>query len=220
MKETNKSTAAFEDYYALGPGRSLAILCQRYRIETEHKPPTRQLSTLKKWSTLFSWQQRVADRDLDIAQKTKAEFEERQAKALTTGFALRFQRIEALNDLALQLQAETKETDRVWLPDVKQIGQGERAERVDIVRFNAGLISQFRETLDDIALEMGERVKGIDVNVDWRNAARDAGVTDPDAVYEETVRKLMEHMGRSDAGGCTPGSAPAEDGAGTIPPGA
>ena len=161
MKETNKSTAAFEDYYALGPGRSLAILCQRYQIETEHKPPTRQLSTLKKWSTLFGWQQRVADRDLDIAQKTKAEFEERQAKALITGFALRFQRIEALNDLALQLQTETKEKDRVWLPDVKQIGQGEHAERVDIVRFNAGLIAQFRETLDDIALEMGERVKKI-----------------------------------------------------------
>lgn len=52
---------------------------------------------------------------------------------------------------------------KVWLPDVKQIGGGEHAERVDIVRFNAALIEQYRGTLDDIAKEKGERKQKMEV---------------------------------------------------------
>jgi hypothetical protein len=43
------------------------------------------------------------------------------------------------------------------VPDVKSIGSGEFAERVDLVRFNAALLEQFRGTLDDIAQEVGQR---------------------------------------------------------------
>jgi hypothetical protein len=47
----------------------------------------------------------------------------------------------------------------VWLRDVKQIGSGDNAERVDIVRFNAALFEQFSNYLDDIAKETGGRVQ-------------------------------------------------------------
>jgi hypothetical protein len=40
---------------------------------------------------------------------------------------------------------------------VKQIGGGQYAERVDIERFNAPLISEYRGILDDIARETGGR---------------------------------------------------------------
>jgi hypothetical protein len=52
---------------------------------------------------------------------------------------------------------------KVWLPDVKQIGGGEHAERVDIVRFNAALIEQYRGTLDDLAKETGGRKQKMEV---------------------------------------------------------
>jgi hypothetical protein len=45
----------------------------------------------------------------------------------------------------------------VWLPDVKQVGSGENAERVDIVKFNSALIAEYRSTLADLAAETGGR---------------------------------------------------------------
>lgn len=52
---------------------------------------------------------------------------------------------------------EVFEEDKRWLPDVKSIGAGEFAERVDIVRFNEGIINQLRGTLADLAAEVGDR---------------------------------------------------------------
>ena len=42
---------------------------------------------------------------------------------------------------------------------MKQIGSGELAQRVDLVRFNGPLISELRETLADLAKETGGRVQ-------------------------------------------------------------
>lgn len=58
----------------------------------------------------------------------------------------------------------TKTRPNVWLKDVKQIGSGESAERVDIVRFNAAMFEQLRGTLDDIAKEVGGRVQRQEVS--------------------------------------------------------
>ena len=77
---------------------------------------------------------------------------------MQSGFALKHERIQALNALAEMLLEEVKEVDKRWCPDVKSIGQGEFAERVDIVRFNGSLIEQARKSLEDIAAELGERI--------------------------------------------------------------
>ena len=164
MQESNRARHAFEDYYALGPGRSLPILSAKYRKQSKVRPPTRQLSQLKKWSTVFLWQERIAQRDAEITAKALVGLEDRKRQALESGFALMFERVGTLKELAGLLWGEINVEDKRWLPDVKQIGMGENAERVDIVRFNAPLIEQFRKALDDIAAEVGERVKGLELS--------------------------------------------------------
>lgn len=51
----------------------------------------------------------------------------------------------------------------VWLRDYKQIGSGEFAEKVEIYRFNAALVSEYRAALDDIAKEVGGRKQKVDM---------------------------------------------------------
>lgn len=86
------------------------------------------------------------------------EIEKERIRILQSGYALKHERIKVLNELAEMLLGEIKEVDKRWCPDVKSIGQGENAERVDIVRFNGSLIEQARKSLEDIAAELGERI--------------------------------------------------------------
>lgn len=177
--ESNKARQAFEDYYALGAGRSLAKLAKAYQSQPKPSPPTKLLSTLKHWSSAFDWPGQVAARDAELARE---QFEAMKKAARETGYALIEKRLTDLDKLADLLFEEINTEDKRWLPDVKQIGQGENAERVDIVRFNAPLIEQFRKTLDDIAAEMGQRVKGLELT------GKDGGpieVRDIEAIREQ-----------------------------------
>ena len=122
--------------------------------------PTKQLSTLQRWYRAFDWKSRVAKQDAEIA---RAQFEEIKARSVESGFAHYPARVQALIELGDMLLEEIYEDDKRWLPDVKAVGAGESYERIDIVRFNSPLIEQFRKTLDDIAAELGERRKGIEL---------------------------------------------------------
>lgn len=64
---------------------------------------------------------------------------------------------EALDPYDRALQAHSRRRPNVWLRDVKGIGSFENFERVEIVRFNAALIAEYRGTLDDLAKESGGR---------------------------------------------------------------
>lgn len=167
--ETRRANDALYDYWLMGPGRSLRLLLDQYRQQTDdesatEKPPTVRFRTLGGWSSRYQWQARV-DRAKEIADDEIAELERetRKQAILSSGFALQYNRIASLQKLADLLEGELYEEDKRWLPDAKQIGAGDMAERVDIVRFNRALIEQFRQTLDDIAAEMGERVKGLEL---------------------------------------------------------
>ena len=99
--EKPEAARAFEDYYALGEGRSLSRLAAMYRASTE-PAPTRHIRTLKDWSTRHGWQQRVKDRDAEDAAEVRKALKERTAKFrshLLTG-------LEA--DIRLKLQELTK----------------------------------------------------------------------------------------------------------------
>ncbi len=92
---------------------------------------------------------------------------------MQSGLALAHNRVEQLKVLAIFLKTQMYEQGKggvyhnVWLPDVKQVG----GERVDIERFNAPIISEFRATLDDIAKETGGRKAQlkVDANVNYEN---------------------------------------------------
>lgn len=171
-RETTKAVQACNDWIRLGPGRSLPDLLEKYTALNQDEPPTLSLATLKHWSSVYDWQKRAEAYDAEI-ERQKNEYRQ---QVLQTGLALDYERVIKLKRLADFLISQIYERDEngayhnVWLPDVKQIGSGDQAERVDIERFNAPIIDQFRGVLDDLAKETGGRRKRNDnLNIDLRS---------------------------------------------------
>jgi hypothetical protein len=187
---------ACNDWLRLGPGRSIAALLSHYLDKSNFvkrfNPPSQSSKTLATWSSRFKWSERARVFDAEWEQLKN---QERQAE-LNFGLALDDERIRKLKRLAEFLEAQVYELSapdddtgqqvyhNVWLPDVKQIGSGDDAEKVDIERFNSGLIIQYRETLEDLAAEVGGRVKrqevagagkdgAIRIELKWANDADD-----------------------------------------------
>lgn len=163
--ETDDAVIACNDYLRMGVGRSLYKLCFRYQSATNPLPPTKRLMTLKDWSRNFEWQARASEYDATWENRKTAERE----AIFNHGLALDYERVTRLMRLADFLEGQLYEQSsegvyhNVWMPDVKSVGSGEFAERVDIERFNPGILEQFRKTLDDIAQETGGRVKRTDL---------------------------------------------------------
>lgn len=175
--ESDNAVVACNDWLRLGTGRTLSALIEKYSESFQNTPPTTSINTLKDWSKKFEWAERATEYDADYEAIKNAE---RQA-VMNYGIALDYERVRKLKRLADFLEQQIYEKGigedyhNVWLPDVKQIGAGEFAERVDIERFNGELISQYRATLDDLAKEVGGRkqkteISGADggaIKVEW-----------------------------------------------------
>ena len=157
--ETAKAVQACNDYLRMGPGRVIADLWRRYAKSDQESPPTVYLGTLKKWSSYYDWVERAEQYDLQLEEQKN----QRRDDIMASGLALTHERVEKLKWLARFLEVQILEQGEdgvyhnVWIPDVKQIGSGDTAERVDIERFNSALISEYRATLDDLAKETGGR---------------------------------------------------------------
>jgi len=117
------------------------------------------LNTLKGWCARYAWQARADLYDAQIERRKT----ERAERIMQSGLALDHERVQKLKRLArvvegqLYEQAEDGRYRSIWLPDVKQIGSGDNAERVDLEKFNAAIIEEFRGVLDDLAKETGGR---------------------------------------------------------------
>ncbi len=157
--ESDRAVQGCNDYLRMGAGRSLYKLLAKYAKTSKNQPATESDATLKQWCAEFSWVERASEYDAAIEERKN----EAREKELSSGLALDFERVRKLKKLASMLGEQIYEESvegtlsNVWLPDVKQIGSGEYAERVDLVRFNAPLISEFRAALDDLAKEVGGR---------------------------------------------------------------
>lgn len=182
--ETDRAVQACNDYLRMGAARSLRKLIQKYSKSKQKEAATDSESTLFKWSTDFDWQIRASayDSELEQAKNEKRKQVIEQGLALDYERVTKLKRLarfleEQIYDEAPQPEAMTTEEligatlagnaprivpagfeqHKVWLPDVKQVGSGEKATRVDIVKFNAALISEYRSTLADLAAETGGR---------------------------------------------------------------
>lgn len=167
-KEPSQAFDRFQRYLYLGASRSVYHAYVQVRDERQRKRPAAagRSGAPKSWRDLakrWRWQERAEAWDTDQRRKRDALFAAQSDEILKSGFASRFARIAELNRLAELLQQEVWEADKRWLPDAKWIG-GDVGERVDIVRFNTSVIEQYRKTLDDIAIEMGERERGLKVS--------------------------------------------------------
>lgn len=70
MRETPKAKAAYEEYAALGPSRSLRKLAEQVR-QSDGEASVR-LRTLEEWSVQHNWQARVTEYDKErVAEKRR-----------------------------------------------------------------------------------------------------------------------------------------------------
>lgn len=163
--ESGKAVIACNDFMRLGAGRTFRSLLQKYNEVKKSQAPTQSFGTIITWSSRFQWARRAAEYDAEREQEKTEE----TLRILRQGLAKDSERVLKLIELANLLEAQIYEQGidgalhNVWLPDVKQVGSGEYAERVDIERFNAALISEYRAVLEDIAKEVGGRIKNVDL---------------------------------------------------------
>jgi len=168
--ESRKAMIACNDFLRLGSGRSLPLLLKQYRDSQLKAAPTQSINTLQKWSKNYLWRDRAEEYDVDLERQKNETAAARRREILESGLALDYERVATLKETAEYLIEQIREIsiegtrDRVWLRDVKQIGSGEDAERVDIVRFNGSLFEQLRGALDDLAQETGGRVRKQEVS--------------------------------------------------------
>lgn len=193
--ESNNAVLACNDWLRLGPGRTIPALLAQYQDKSNFvrgfKPPSTKTRTLETWSSRHSWPERATAYDAQWdAMQTEA-----RAHELAIGLALDFERVRKLKRLADFLEAQIYELSdpdpldpdgrrvylNVWLPDVKQIGKGDDFERVDIERFNSALFTQYRETLNDLAKEVGGRVQKTSNEV----FGKDGGAIPVKVIYED-----------------------------------
>lgn len=169
----------------MGQGRSLDKLHARYRAATT-AVPTRRIGTLKCWSGMFDWQDRLkAIADDQVAAAVAAEAA-RIREIMASGFAQPHERVAVLKELASTLLDDLRAEDKRWLRDIKGIGAGDNWTQVDVVRFNAAELEQLRGLLDDIAKETGGRPKTVRVDIEHRIRimAREMGLDEDEAVAE------------------------------------
>jgi hypothetical protein len=150
LRETPKAAQAFHEYLLL-QDRSLEKLAH------SNQKYAKSLPVFKRWSVQHHWQERIAAYEAQQAQELEAVIVEERAKILKSGFAQMHKRVELLDMLTGTLLADVK-IGKLYLKDVKAIGNGKDARQVDLEQFNEGLIRQIRGLLDDLAKELGERV--------------------------------------------------------------
>jgi hypothetical protein len=213
--ESDNAVVACNDWLRLGVGRSIPALVQKYTETYRGKPPTTSIATLKSWSTRFNWADRATAFDADYE---RIKNEERRAE-MDYGAALDYDRVRRLKRLAdflenqiyekgattkftagadeagkLDINPITEETyPNVWVRDVKGIGAQDKFERVDIVRFNSSLISEYRATLDDIAKEAGGRKQKLEGAIEvQRKPVRAEDLTD-----DELAALIAGHVNKA-----------------------
>ena len=171
MKETNRARQSFEDYYLMGPGRSLRALAVKYRQQTASKPPTKRPKTLYIWSTTHGWQERVRQRDQEIADAAMDKIIE---TAANTGYAVFQKRIYDLGVLA----------ERMF-------------ELLKVGELQPQIIREFRGLLADIAAETGGRERKHSVTAGWRDDIVEllkSGKLEPQVVIEDLGQDLATEL--------------------------
>jgi hypothetical protein len=85
--------------------------------------------------------------------------EDFEKEALSEGLSRKAVRIRRLAQLAEKIEADLLDRDRLWVQEPKQVG----AQVIEVERFNAAEVKEYRGLPDDIARELGERRQSIDL---------------------------------------------------------
>lgn len=83
--------------------------------------------------------------------------------ALKTGLAIKDERVAVLQRLGKKFIEEILDGEKLWLLQVKGIGSQDNYERIEYYDFNKAEVDSLRGVLDDIASEVGDRVRKTDL---------------------------------------------------------
>jgi hypothetical protein len=141
----------------MSPTRSIAAV---YQQESKKDEKVRSNAPGRWYETAhqFHWQERAQAWDEHQSKELEATIAAEKQKVLSEGYALMHERVKTLNILAKKLVADIAK-GKMYRVDVRSIGTGKDARQVNVELFEEGPIRELRACLDDIAKELGERVK-------------------------------------------------------------
>lgn len=115
-----------------------------------------------------------ATRDADLRAIARAS----ETQALSSGYALKEQRVLALQQIA-ELMYRDITGGFLWLDQAKALGAGDNAVIMDYEEFNTAEVQQLRGVFDDIAKEVGQRKQIVEQSgaITFK-VVRDAGISD------------------------------------------
>lgn len=96
-------------------------------------------------------------KQLDITAMKRLQ----EANAFNTGLAIRAQRIEHLNMIAMIIYNHLVDEGGMWTKKMKQLGRN--GPIITEVEFNDSEVKEFRMLLNDMATEVGQRVHRMDI---------------------------------------------------------
>lgn len=192
--EPNRWFQRFELYRLLGPDRTLIAAVNTDKVARGRRESAEASGAWRRAAIDWNWKERAEAWDKYVSELAAQEAERQRVAILSSGFARQEERVRALNELAQLLLSEAREDNRRWLPDVKGIGTGDNFERIDIVRFNAGLLSELRGLLDDLAREVGGRAKSVELS---GPGGKPIETRDVDAVRLARWEQIKDHLAQA-----------------------
>lgn len=133
MRETPLAAAAFQEYCALGPGRSLRKLA-----ESKQKY-NKSVSLLMRWSADHQWQERVkhydAERIEEQRQKREAEIEAMNERHALIGISQQAKAIKQIEDLIAAKSFGSMAAVQLLklATDLERVARGVETDRTEVI---------------------------------------------------------------------------------------
>ena len=183
--ESRRATAAFEDYAAMGPARSLDALHRRYVQEasTGRLPPTLKRNTLHKWSQVYGWVARAAAHDAEqrrLDAEAIAEARQESAKEMAERQTAQGRQLQAIARLLAERAEQYIRLLRVaTVETIDEVGQVVRVVKTELSATEAANLLRAAAALAKVGIDVerlatGEATDRVDLRVVQREAEKAA----------------------------------------------
>jgi precorrin-6B methylase 1 len=161
MRETPKAAAAYEEYAAMGPSRSLRKLAEKLdQIAPKVSPG---IETLKLWSSEHRWQERVRLHDAECIEERRQK-REAETEAMNSRHALigTTQQAKAMKQIDELIKAQKFGSQAVvqllkLALDIERLARGDATDRQEITGKDGGpLIIETQWGTKKVASQDGE----------------------------------------------------------------
>ena len=172
-RESTKSHQALLDYWMMGSARSLPKLADRYNtlpeyIQPDHPsyrdPPTRQLQTLKRWSSEHEWQKRIGQAQLLWIEEMEETWRTRQLEIRDADYHQGQRLRDAIEEVVAQIPNFIQQRRRVT-------EENGRTREIVTIRLNE---SFFLKALQ-LASDLQRKASGLDKSTIVHEGTGDSG---------------------------------------------